>query len=63
MYDYTAVAYPEGTVSADNILVFNHKQIAKIYFVGYCKNEEEKEFKSSLMLKLKAYRIAMKYNK
>ncbi len=47
MYDYCGCLYPEGVVSSDKNLLFNHNQIAKIYALGYS-DDEEKEFKVKL---------------
>ena len=47
MYDYCGCLYPEGVVSSDKNLLFNHNQIAKIYALGYY-DDEEKEFKAKL---------------
>lgn len=44
IWDYSGCVYPEGLMSSDEILVFNHDQIEEIYHLGY-KDEEEKEFK------------------
>lgn len=48
MYDYSGCLYPEGFISSDKILLFNHSQIAKVYHVGLS-DEEEKNFKKALM--------------
>ena len=47
MYDYCGCLYPEGVVSSDKNLLFDHNQIAKIYALGYS-DDEEKEFKAKL---------------
>ena len=47
MYDYCGCLYPEGVVSSDKTLLFNHEQIAKIYALGYS-DDEEKQFKVKL---------------
>ena len=47
MYDYCGCLYPEGVVSSDKNLLFNHNQIAKIYALGYS-DDEEKQFKVKL---------------
>ena len=47
MYDYTGCMYPEGVVSADQNLVFDHEQIGQVFFKG-CVTDEEKEFKQKL---------------
>ena len=46
-YDYSGCLYPEGFLSSNQTLLFDHSQIDKIYFVGY-QNEEEKELKEKL---------------
>lgn len=47
MYDYSGCLYPEGMLSSDKTLVFNHDQIEKIYYLGLI-DDEEKEFKKRL---------------
>ncbi len=47
VYDYTGCLYPEGVLNSEEVALFNHDQIEKIYFVGY-KDEEEKQFKEKL---------------
>lgn len=42
-FDYSAVIYPIGIVSADQFLFFNEEDIEEIVFEGY-RNAEEKEF-------------------
>lgn len=47
VYDYSGCLYPEGLISSNQILLFNHDQIDKIYHVGLvCKEEES--FKEKL---------------
>lgn len=46
-YDYSGCLYPEGIISSDEVAVFNHNQIAKVYSAGFS-DEEEKEFKEKL---------------
>ena len=48
IYDYCGCIYPEGYLSSDEICLFDHDQIAEISFIGF-ENEEEKEFKESLV--------------
>ena len=48
VYDYSGCAYPEGFFNYNQVLVFNHDQIDKVYFTGYS-DEEEKEFKKILL--------------
>lgn len=47
MYDYCGCMYPEGIISTDEVALFNHDQIAQVYYVGY-KDEEEEAFKTKL---------------
>ena len=53
MYDYSGCLYPEGIVSSETNLLFNHEQIDKIYALGFS-DEEEKEFKEKLVDALNA---------
>ncbi len=50
-YDYVGCLYPEGQISPDKSLLFNHDQIEKIYFKGFV-DEEEKQFKEQLKIAL-----------
>ena len=47
IYDYCGCMYPEGTITSEQNLVFNHNQIVKILHIGYI-NENEKNFKHKL---------------
>ena len=51
VYDYTGCMYPEGIINSNQMALFNHSQIDKIYHMGYV-NEEEKKFKKFLKEKL-----------
>lgn len=46
-YDYIGCLYPEGVVSANESLLFNHDQVEKIYAKGYT-DEEHEEFMTKL---------------
>lgn len=48
IYDYCGCLYPEGFISSDSNLLFNHEQISKIYYLGLV-DEEEKKFKDKLV--------------
>ena len=48
VYDYSGCLYPEGIVSSDRNLLFDHDQIDKIFALGYS-DDEEKEFKEKLV--------------
>ena len=43
MYDYGGVLYPEGFVSSEKTILFNHDQIDKVYYVGL-EDDESKGF-------------------
>ena len=47
IYDYSGCVYPEGYLSSNQVCLFDHDQIEKIFFVGY-EDEEEKAFKEKL---------------
>ena len=47
IYDYSGWVYPEGYLSSNQVCLFDHDQIDKIYFLGY-EDEEEKMFKEKL---------------
>lgn len=47
VYDYIGCLYPEGVISTDKNLLFDHESIDKIYYMGLS-DKEEKEFKRKL---------------
>ena len=47
IYDYTGCLYPEGYISNEKMLVFNHSDIEKLYCIGLS-DDEEKQFKAKL---------------
>lgn len=47
VYDYSGCLYPEGLVSSNQTLLFDHDQIAQIYHFGLT-DEEEKTFQTKL---------------
>ena len=47
IFDYSVCPYPEGFLNYNQVCVFNHDQIDKVYFKGYV-NEEEIIFKRKL---------------
>ena len=51
IFDYSGCMYPEGFFDYNQVCVFNHDQIEKIYFMGYS-DEEEVEFKKQLVNEL-----------
>lgn len=52
MYTYSGCLYPEGIISSNEMALFNHNQIEKVFFNGYT-DEEDKEFKAKLVEILK----------
>lgn len=48
MYDYCGCIFPEGIINTNEIALFNHNQIEKIYYVGL-QDKEAKEFNSKLI--------------
>jgi len=46
-YDYVGSLYPEGVLSSDKSLLFNHDQIGQVYFKGYV-DEEQTQFMAKL---------------
>ena len=51
-YDYSGCLFPEGIITSNQIALFDHSQIEKIFHIGYS-DEEEKQFKASLISGLK----------
>ena len=49
IYDYSGVLFPEGSLSSDQALLFDHAQIARVDHVGL-QDDEEKEFKTKLTM-------------
>ena len=47
VYDYSGCLYPEGILSSEQTLVFNHDKIKEVHFIGFMDNEEKK-FKEKL---------------
>lgn len=48
MWDYSGCLYPEGILSSEQTLAFNHDQIEKIYYLGLADDDEERSFKTKL---------------
>ena len=46
-YDYCGCLYPEGFLSSDKCLLFNHDQIDKIFYFGFS-DDEDKVFKEKI---------------
>lgn len=47
VYDYSGCVYPEGYLSSNQVCLFDHDQIDKVFFVGF-EDEEEINFKVKL---------------
>lgn len=47
MYDYSACFYPEGLISSEINMLFNHEQVDEILYSGY-NSKEHQDFKSKL---------------
>ena len=47
IYDYSGCVYPEGYLSSNQVCLFDHDQIEKIFFLGF-EDEEETIFKEKL---------------
>ncbi len=43
VFDYSGCMYPEGVINSNQVLMFNHDQIDKVFYVGYT-DVESKEF-------------------
>lgn len=48
VYDYSGVLFPEGSLSSDQTLLFDHNQIVRIDHIGL-EDQEEKDFKAKLV--------------
>lgn len=47
VYDYCGCLFPEGLLSSNETLLFNHEQIEEIFHLGL-QDDEEKQFKEKL---------------
>lgn len=47
IYDYSGVLFPEGSLSSDQTLLFDHNQIVRVDHMGL-EDQEEQEFKVKL---------------
>ena len=61
IFDYSGCLYPEGLISSDKTLLFNHDQIEKIYHLGLI-DEEEQTFKEKLIEVIKEEKTKNKKN-
>ncbi len=51
VYDYCGCLYPEGVISTENSLLFDHKDIDRIFCIGYS-DEEQKKWSQRLLNEL-----------
>ena len=47
VFDYCGCLFPEGIITSEQNLLFDHNQIQTVCYMGYA-NEEDKEFKAKL---------------
>ena len=47
VYDYCGCLFPEGVISSEQNLLFDHSQIMRVCYMGYT-SDEDKEFKAKL---------------
>lgn len=47
IWDYSACFYPEGIINPNELFLFNHSQIAVVYFIGF-QDREGVEFQEVL---------------
>ena len=47
-WDYCGCIYPEGVISAETMMLFNHQQITEVYHLGYV-DEEQLNFEKNLI--------------
>lgn len=47
VYDYCACLYPDGVITTEQTILFNHDDIEKIYCLGFS-DAEQKEFANKL---------------
>ena len=55
IWDYSAVIYPEGYMSADKTIMINNEDIDKIYAMGY-QDAEQFNFKAEIDAAMEKYR-------
>ncbi len=48
IFDYSGCIYPEGFLNYEEVCVFNHEQIERVFYKGFVDNEEI-EFKKELV--------------
>lgn len=55
IWDYSACFYPEGIINPSELFLFNHDQIAVVYFIGF-QDREGVEFQELLEKKRRELR-------
>ncbi|WP_311773335.1 DUF4176 domain-containing protein [Listeria booriae] len=55
-FDYAACLYPEGHISKDHIIVFNHESIEKVLFEGLS-NDVNKLYEEKVLMTKDEHRI------
>lgn len=48
VFDYCGCMFPEGVISTQNTLLFNHSDIERIFCIGFS-DDEQKEFNKKLL--------------
>ena len=48
VYDYIGCIYPEGVISTEQNLMFNHDDISDVYHMGYI-TDEQKEYNEKII--------------
>lgn len=56
VYDYCGCLYPEGVITTEQTILFDHLDIEKIFCIGFS-DEEQKEFSKKLKTALKEENI------
>ena len=51
VYDYCACIYPEGVISSERSILFNHNQIEKVFAIGYS-DDDDKEYRKKLLTEI-----------
>lgn len=48
VFDYSGCLYPEGIITSEQTIVFNHGQIEKVFALGYS-DDEDKEYRKKIL--------------
>lgn len=59
VYDYCGCLFPEGFITSNQTLLFNHEQIEEVFHLGLS-DDEEKQFKEKLNTVLIKYKESKK---